>query len=244
MDKKFSVVIATFNNVDLLRELIPRLTGDNLIGEVVIVDDGSSDATWEYLNSICVTSDCDMVLVHNEKNTGVIAPRNQGLKLATREYTIILDDDQRTSRVTLGLYAKALEKCDIVGYIPGRINHVVGAVVVAPHQPFNHVGEGGMCMKTALWKELDYFDMAFSPAYREGPDIQLRAIQKGKKIGCVLGARMIHFNNTTLGRGDHKLDLNQAGCKSHQLIMSRINAGYYGGACDIMGKYYRKEETI
>ena len=238
---KFSVVVATFNNLELLRVLVPQLTGDSLVGEVVIIDDGSSDGTWEYLNSVCVKSNCDIVLARNEKNTGVIAPRNWGLKLATREYTMLLDDDQITSDKTLSLYAAALEKYDIVGYIPGMINTSVGAIVVAPGQPFNHVGEGGMCMKTSLWRELNHFDTAFSPAYREGPDIQLRAIGIGANIGCILDAHIVHMNNVTLGRMDHGFDLDRAGSKSHRLIMDRIKRGYYGNACNIMGEYYRSE---
>lgn len=238
---KFSVVIGTYNNAKLIRDLVYRLLEEKLIGEIIIIDDGSKDNTLENLEHIKqkYVGSIKIKIICNRKNTGVIAPRNQGLKLAACEYTMILDDDQIPGCCTFRRYKEAFKKVDIVGYIPGMINPQVGAVVVDIGEQFNHIGEGSMCMSTSLWKELNYFDTAFSPAYREGPDIQLRAIQKGKTIGCVENSEIVHIGNKTLGRKDIGFDLNAAGYKSHKLIMDRIKLGLYGRSYEVMGKYFK-----
>jgi len=236
----FSVVIATFNNKDMVLSLLSTLLLNKAVGEVIVVDDGSKDGTHGAIARLIRenTRDVQTRLIRNKSNTGVIAPRNQGLRKATRKYTVIFDDDQIPSIHTFSRYTAALEQYDIVGYIPGMIDLEVGAVVVDSSQPFNHVGEGGMCMKTSLWAELNYFDEAFSPAYREGPDIQLRALQKGKTVGCVLDADIVHLESKTLGRGDIGFNRAVAGAKSHGLIMSRLRNGYYGDAFKAKGSYY------
>jgi glycosyltransferase involved in cell wall biosynthesis len=220
------------------------LFAEELISEIIIVDNASSDGTAKYIDNIINTcdmsGDCGRVRVmHAYKNEGVIKPRNYGLHMATKKYAIILDDDQYiTVGHTMKLYREALKQFDIVGYIPGLINPIVGAIVVEDGGPFNHVGEGGLAMSTNLWHDLDYFDTDFGKAYREGPDVQLRAIQLGKTIGLIKDARISHDGGRTLSRKDIGFNLKEEGDASHTLIMNRVNDGYYGKAYEVIGEVF------
>ena len=58
--------------------------------EVIIVADGCSDGTIEYLQTL--TTPLRLTYVASE-NRGVAAARNRGIQEATREYIVFIDDD-------------------------------------------------------------------------------------------------------------------------------------------------------
>jgi GT2 family glycosyltransferase len=240
----FSVIICTYNNVDLLGPLVLKLIEESLIGEIVIIDNASTDGTKSFLKDISWAFSQDMPgglieVITNKENLGVIKSRNQGLKIAKCEFSMILDDDQLpTVNHTFDKYISALRHFDIVGYIPGLATPEVGAIVVTDNGPFNHVGEGGICMKTELWKRIGYFNEEFHPAYREGPDLQLRSLQLGIKIGCIRDARIKHFNNRTLGKNNLLFNIKEVGDRSHALFMLKLHNGTYGSTYLYRGKYF------
>lgn len=87
---RFSVVIATFNRVDGLERAISSvLSQDYDEFEVVIVNDGSTDSTADYLKSL--TDPRLMVL--ERPNGGLSAARNTGIARATGDWMVFLDDD-------------------------------------------------------------------------------------------------------------------------------------------------------
>lgn len=87
---KFSVILTTFNRVETLpRAIKDVLAQEGVDFELVIVDDGSTDDTRSYLDSI---SDSRVVVVHRE-NGGPSAARNSGIAVASGDWIVILDDD-------------------------------------------------------------------------------------------------------------------------------------------------------
>ncbi len=60
--------------------------------ELIIVNDGSSDSTADYLNELC-TLDSRVRVVHHVKPAGAPACRNQALRLARGIWATGLDDD-------------------------------------------------------------------------------------------------------------------------------------------------------
>jgi glycosyltransferase involved in cell wall biosynthesis len=93
----FSVIIPTFNRVDLIAEAIEsvlRQTYNNF--ELIIIDDDSTDGTVEcvqerykdYLNNGTIT------LIESEK-VGVSGARNKGLEAAKGEWIAYLDSDNK-----------------------------------------------------------------------------------------------------------------------------------------------------
>lgn len=86
-----TVVIPTRNRWRLLRRTLGTVLGQ--LGahfEVVIVDDGSSDETSAYLESV---TDPRVRVVRKRVSGGVAAARNSGLQLARGEWVAFADDD-------------------------------------------------------------------------------------------------------------------------------------------------------
>ena len=90
-----SVVIATKDRQQSLArclESLERQRLDPLHFEVVVVNDGSSDATQEFLERFAATSGLQLSLLAHE-NRGVSASRNRGIAQARSAYIAFTDDD-------------------------------------------------------------------------------------------------------------------------------------------------------
>jgi glycosyltransferase involved in cell wall biosynthesis len=88
-----SIVIPTYNRRAMLEEAIASFHGKlNCSYEVVIVDDGSTDNTWEYLQTL----PSPPFKVIRQENSGSNAARNRGLKDAGGKYVRLLDSDDLT----------------------------------------------------------------------------------------------------------------------------------------------------
>jgi glycosyltransferase involved in cell wall biosynthesis len=88
-----TVVVATYNRVALLRRMLNALQEQDLGAdqfEVVVVDDGSSDETQAFLQSV----ETPLNLRHfRQENQGPGAARNLGVRNAQADIIITLDDD-------------------------------------------------------------------------------------------------------------------------------------------------------
>lgn len=94
---KFSVVITTYNRLDLLKRAINSALSQTVECEVVVADDCSSDGTAEYVKSfreqLPVQQQQRLVYLRNCTNSGHAATVNAGISQAKGEWIKFLDDD-------------------------------------------------------------------------------------------------------------------------------------------------------
>ena len=85
-----SVIMPVYNEISTIQTIIDRVKQTGLIYEIVIVDDGSTDGTREFLREL----DDDRVHVFfHEKNSGKGAAVRTGIENARGEILIIQDAD-------------------------------------------------------------------------------------------------------------------------------------------------------
>lgn len=94
---KFSIVITTYNRLNLLKRAIDSALAQTLPCEVVVVDDCSTDGTQVYVQERCErlsnTSEKRLVYHRNSQNLGHSKSVNAGVELATGDWIKPLDDD-------------------------------------------------------------------------------------------------------------------------------------------------------
>jgi glycosyltransferase involved in cell wall biosynthesis len=101
---KFSVVISTYNRLDLLRRAIDSVLNQTMKCEVVVVDDCSSDETETYIKSLG-----NSVVYHRHQvNKGHAATVNAGVETATGDWIKFLDDDDYLAPNCLEEMARAI----------------------------------------------------------------------------------------------------------------------------------------
>lgn len=94
---KFSIVITTYNRLNLLKRAIDSALAQTIPCEVVVVDDCSTDGTQVYVQERCerlVNAGEKRLIYHrNSENLGHSKSVNAGVELATGEWIKPLDDD-------------------------------------------------------------------------------------------------------------------------------------------------------
>ena len=89
-----SVVIATCNRTAVIPSTLEALARQDLPAteyEVLVIDDGSTDTTWDVLRSVSVPF--ALRTYRLASNQGVSAARNVGLRNAIGQYLIMMSDD-------------------------------------------------------------------------------------------------------------------------------------------------------
>ncbi|MBI5722976.1 MAG: glycosyltransferase family 2 protein [Planctomycetes bacterium] len=89
-DCDISVVVITWNQLERLKACLASLAGNakNCSAEIIVIDNGSSDDTGEWLKS-----QPGLKVILNGRNRGVAPARNQGIAAATGRFILMLDDD-------------------------------------------------------------------------------------------------------------------------------------------------------
>ncbi len=115
MPVKTSIIILTYNELELTKKClasIERYTDKDKI-ELIIVDNGSSDGTREYISNLP-----DVKVILNEKNLGFAKGCNQGIEAAGGENLLFLNNDTMVTKNWLTSMLRVLyhsEKAGMVG---------------------------------------------------------------------------------------------------------------------------------
>ena len=122
-----SVIIPTHNRfgiVDRALRSVARQTFEDY--EVVVVDDGSSDATAGYLEMVR-SSRCRVI--RNERSLGVSAARNRGVAASSGDLITFLDDDDELRPNALAtLYERVTSNPELDFLWGGRLIHEMDAM--------------------------------------------------------------------------------------------------------------------
>ncbi len=110
---KISVIIPAYNIEDLLEKCVSSVAGQDYprdLLEVIVVDDGSADATGKKADELA--SRYDNVSVVHKKNGGSSSARNAGIAVATGDYLGFVDSDDFVSPDMYRLLADAAVRYD------------------------------------------------------------------------------------------------------------------------------------
>ena len=109
-----SAVIPTFNRGHcLLRAINSVLAQTTPVDEIIVVDDGSDDKTYDLLEKselLDMRGQLPNIRYLYQENKGVSAARNLGIKEAENEYIALLDSDDAWAKTKIERQALKLEK--------------------------------------------------------------------------------------------------------------------------------------
>jgi glycosyltransferase involved in cell wall biosynthesis len=89
---KLSVVMPVFNEKETIREILAQVRGVNMVSQIVVVDDFSTDGTREILQDEAARDET-LTLVLHDRNRGKGAGVRSGVERATGDIIIIQDAD-------------------------------------------------------------------------------------------------------------------------------------------------------
>lgn len=144
VDPSISVIIPAFNAVRYLPDAIESVRAQTLRPrEIIVIDDGSTDATSEVLAGYG-----SVLITERQENQGAAAARNRGLDLATGRFVAFLDADdvsapQRLERQLVQLQGSHGAAACFTGYwrfdgVGGRVEHPAPRVEL-PRDPVEYL---------------------------------------------------------------------------------------------------------
>ena len=121
--KKLTVFTPAYNRADMLHTVYESLLCQTNTDFVwLVVDDGSSDDTWEVLNSFKNEGRLEIDLIRQE-NGGKMRAHNVGVRLAETELFVCLDSDDCFTKNTVSDILKQWEKVSGDREIAGIVAH-------------------------------------------------------------------------------------------------------------------------
>lgn len=109
MSCEFSIIIPAYNVKDYLAECLSSVVAQTYREyEVILIDDGSTDESGKMCDQFAEHHPEIKTRVIHQKNAGLSAARNAGIKAAGGEYILFLDSDDFIVPDTLEYFAKIL----------------------------------------------------------------------------------------------------------------------------------------
>ena len=142
---KCSIVITTYNFEEYVKECIDSaLAQDYKSFEVVVVDDGSTDKTWDIIKSYKKKIRTKRFDESGGKIHGIIRSRNTGVEMAKGEFIACLDGDDKITPNFLSELVPVLESNRTLGiaYSDFETFGEYDAVVKAPKFDFERLKRG------------------------------------------------------------------------------------------------------
>lgn len=204
---RISVVVCTHNGAPTIEETLEALEALEYPDyEILVVNDGSTDATREVLARHDVRS------IHTA-NHGLSAARNTGWEHATGEVVAYIDDDAYPDPHWLQFVARTLEEEEVAAVggpnlVPADDPLVAQSVARSPGGPTHvlltdreaeHIPGCNMAFRKEVLEEVGGFDTRFRAA-GDDVDICWRLQDAGHRIGFHAGALVWHHRRSSVRR--------------------------------------------
>ncbi|OGW83261.1 MAG: hypothetical protein A2987_05810 [Omnitrophica bacterium RIFCSPLOWO2_01_FULL_45_10] len=223
MNKSISIIIPNYNGKKLLEENLPSLIENAMNCEIIIVDDGSTDTSVQFIEK---NYPFVRTIAHH-KNRGFPFAVNTGVKEAKGEIIYILNSDVKVTNGFLEPLMAHFDRDDVFAVSSTEVRHQepaaaeLNADVGIPLVKFKwgifwywyekskngsgpievySVSGGHSAYSREKFLDLGGFDALFRPFYGEDGDICWRAWKRGWASLIEPKSRVMHEGQATIGK--------------------------------------------
>jgi GT2 family glycosyltransferase len=235
-----SIIIPSYNGIEYtepllvtLRETLPP----DFRGEIIVVDDASTDDTQDRLRALAKL-DKRLRILRNRENSGFLVTCNNGAKAAEGEIIIFVNNDTLTLPGWLPPMLRTFRDHPDAGAVGGKLVYPdgtlqeAGGVVFADGSAanfgrgdwavdaplYNYVREVDYCSgaflatRRSLFEEIGGLDTHFRPIYYEETDYCFKLREMGYRVYYQPESVIIHLEGATSGTDTSK------GAKRYQVV--------------------------
>jgi len=223
-DRKISMVIPNYNGINCLRECLPSIFSAEVFAdgqnEVLIVDDGSTDGSIDFIRSHFP----QVHLIQNKRNRGFGFTCNRGVKAASNETIVLINNDIILTKDFIKPLISHLQKEDVFvttpklyawdkktfiwgmhigGFEEGYIrlwneSETGNGERISQLAPTIFAIGGAMVFRKSDFLWLGGFDSIYRPNCWEDIDLSYRAWKRGLKVLYEPKSLMYHKGRATL----------------------------------------------
>ena len=229
-----SIVIPVYNKFSYTDTCLRSLSADisKLRVEIIVVDDCSTDETWQNLSEIS-----GIRALKNPQNLGFIGACNAGAAAAKGEFVVFLNNDTAVQAGWLDALIATFDvrpDAGLVGaklvYPDGRLQESGGIIFndgsgwnygrfADPNDPqygflreVDYCSGAAIALRKSLFDQFGGFDTLYAPAYYEDTDLAFKVRLAGLKCYVQPASVVVHFEGISSGT-----DVT-SGIKRYQLI--------------------------
>jgi len=227
-----SIIIPTWNKVELTMQCLTALASNtgNASFEVIIVDNGSTDGTQEFLSTL----GGDVQLILNKENLGFAKACNQGARVARGKYLVFLNNDTIPQPGWLSSLVSEVDAHPEVGVVGSKLLYPDGTVqhagvvrdcqhlfpyhiyksfdgshpVVNRRREFQIVTAACLLIRRSLYEDVGGFDEKYVNGF-EDVDLCLKVRERGHVVVYQPRSVVVHLEGQTPGRKQNE-DANAA----------------------------------
>lgn len=211
-----SIVILTLNKLEYTMDCIQSIREftSNIQYEIIVVDNGSTDGTREWL-----LTQNDIITILNDKNVGFPSGCNQGIEIAKGTTVMILNNDVIVTENWLANLLNCLyssEEIGAVGPVTNSASYYQAvpanySTIIEMHnfaKEYHEANKGeweqrlkliGFCMliKKEVINKIGMLDEVFTPGHYEDDDYSYRMMQAGFKLMLCKDVFIHHYGHIT-----------------------------------------------
>ncbi|MEI6259041.1 MAG: glycosyltransferase family A protein [Deltaproteobacteria bacterium] len=207
MDPLISAILPIYNGERYVAQALESVLAQDYANiEIIVVDDGSTDASAQIVRSYAETSHVPLRYAYQE-NGGPAAARNNGLKLAQGDLIAFQDADDLWTPDKLSIQSRYLRAHPAIQYVICRVRFFLESGCQTPfgfrhewltQEPLAYLMQA-LIARRQLFDQIGQFDPALSPA--DDVDWFARAFDAGIPgyvVPHVLLHKRIHEANISL----------------------------------------------
>ena len=182
--------------------------------ECILIDNNSNDGTQEFLSDIS-----DIRVIKNSSNRGFAAACNQGMRAASGDFILLLNNDVYVTPGWLDNLLRCLYQTDYAGIVGPMTNYAAGRQKLSVRfetlsrmldfaRQFNRPDSSrwfqvncliGFCMlfRKRLTEDIGFLDETFRPGGMEDYDYCRRVMKAGFRLYCAGDTYVHHFGSRT-----------------------------------------------
>jgi GT2 family glycosyltransferase len=218
---RISIVIPVYNKIAYTSACLRSLAehAGAIPFEVILVDDGSTDATQKRLADVA-----GIRVIRNAENLGFVGSCNVGATAANGELLLFLNNDTRVTAGWLEALVRCLDEAPDAGlvgakliYPDGRLQEAGGIIFddgsgwnygrfedpddprYAFRREADYCSGAAILLPRELFRRVGGFDTRYAPAYYEDTDLAFSVRAAGLKVYYEPAATVVHFEGITSG---------------------------------------------
>jgi len=239
-----SIIILTYNQLEYTKKCLESIAANTPEPhEIIIVDNGSTDGTVEWLRNLAAENS-DYRVIENKENLGFALGNNKGIAEAKGDYVVLMNNDVVVTPGWLKRLVKVAKRKPQVGIVGPMSNYVSGPQLVKEvtykktslsglskfSKAFarKHAGQTmpywrvvGFCMliKREVIDKIGGLDGRFGLGNFEDDDFSLRAALAGFESWIVKDCFVHHFGSRTFAGA--KIDFRESLHKNWEIFKEK-----------------------